>query len=311
MENNVLKDAKKLFSKLGMRLFIGTIINTVAQFGALAVFGAMTQAIPSLAESAEAAFIATMLPVYVIGLPATIFMIKRIPVQEQPVEKKKMSAVQILIAICMSYFLTILGNVFGLAMTTVIGFLKNGEVGNVLATATAGVNPIVLFIFVGVCAPIFEELLFRKFFMDRIAQYGEGVAIVMSGALFALFHGNLNQFVYAFLLGCFFGFVYMKTRNVVYPILMHAGVNVVGTVISTVYLQYSDVAVIDIGFSVLVFGMLIVGLISWIRSVKKFKLQPAEVAIEKGKKFSTCMLNVGMILFCAIWILTMIVQLLA
>lgn len=311
MENNVLKDAKKVFSKLGMRLFIGSIINTVAQLVALAVFGAMTQVYPALAESAEVAFLATMLPVYFVGFPIMFFMIKRIPVQTQPVEKKKMSAVQVLIAICMSYFLTILGNVFGLAMTTVIGILKNGEVANVFANATAGVNPIVLFVIVGVCAPVFEELLFRKLFMDRIVQYGEGVAIVMSGALFALFHGNLNQFVYAFLLGCFFGFVYMKTRNIVYPMLMHAGVNIMGSVISTIAIQYSDVAIISVGFSILVVGMLIVGLIFWLISVKKITIQPAEVTIEKGKKFSTCILNVGMILFCIIWIVTMIIQLLA
>lgn len=330
MENNVLKDAKKLFSKLGMRLFVGTIILTIISIVGSAVFQVVLESNPALAENADVVFLMTMLPNFIIGYPAILWMLSRIPVQAQPAEQKKMSVGQVLVAICMSYFITMVANWIGLLITGLVGKLKGGEVSNVLMDITAGVSSIWIFLIVAVAAPVVEELIFRKFFLDRIAQYGEGIAIVMSGILFGLFHGNLNQFAYAFGLGCFFAFVYMKTRKVLYPILLHMGVNFWGTFVSSLVLKYGNAELLEasadveaavmnnptgtaitLGFTVCTYTILIIGLVCWIKARKKFKLEAGEIVIPKGKKFSTCILNVGMILFCAIWIVTMIAQLFA
>ena len=45
--------------------------------------------------------------------------------------------------------------------------------------------------------------------------------MLFSGLMFGLFHGNLNQFVYAFVLGLCFGFIYVKTGNIRYTIGLH------------------------------------------------------------------------------------------
>lgn len=330
MEKNVLKDAKKMFSKLGMRFFIGTMILTVLSIITKAVFQGVLTSNPALAENPDVIFLLTLLPNFIIGYPAMIWMLSRIPVPGQKAEQKKMSAGQVFVAICMSYFITIVANWIGLFITNLIGMLKNDSVSNVFADLTSGVHPILLFIFVVVAAPVVEEVMFRKLFMDRVVQYGEGLAILMTGTLFGLFHGNLNQFAYAFGLGCFFGFVYVKTRNVLYPIALHMGVNFLGSFVSSLMLKYgnndllqagADVeaaiannlsgTIVTLSFTVMVYVLLIIGLVCWIKSRKKFKLEAAEIAIPKGKKFTTCVLNVGMSLFFAIWIYTMIVQLLA
>ena len=67
------------------------------------------------------------------------------------------------------------------------------------------------FIIAVLIAPTAEELLFRKLLTERIVKYGELAAVLASGLFFGLFHGNLNQFSYAFLLGLFLGFIYVKT----------------------------------------------------------------------------------------------------
>lgn len=330
MEKNVLKDAKKMFSKLGMRFFIGTMILTVLSIITKAVFQGVLTSNPALAENPDVIFLLTLLPNFIIGYPAMIWMLSRIPVPGQKAEQKKMSAGQVFVAICMSYFITIVANWIGLFITNLIGMLKNDSVSNVFADLTSGVHPILLFIFVVVAAPVVEEVMFRKLFMDRVVQYGEGLAILMTGTLFGLFHGNLNQFAYAFGLGCFFGFVYVKTRNVLYPIALHMGVNFLGSFVSSLMLKYgnndllqagADVeaaiannlsgTIVTLSFTVMFYVLLIIGLVCWIKSRKKFKLEAGEIVIPKGKKFATCILNVGMILYCAIWIYTMIVQLLA
>jgi len=46
---------------------------------------------------------------------------------------------------------------------------------------------------VSIGAPVCEELIFRKMLVTRALKYGEGVAILLSGLVFGLFHGDLNQ----------------------------------------------------------------------------------------------------------------------
>ena len=65
---------------------------------------------------------------------------------------------------------------------------------------------IVTFLYMVICAPILEEYIFRKLIVDRTVKYGQGVAVVLSGLMFGLFHGNLNQFAYAFYWECFWHF---------------------------------------------------------------------------------------------------------
>lgn len=79
-------------------------------------------------------------------------------------------------------------------------------------------------------APIVEELLYRKMLIDRIAAYGDGVSVVVSGLLFGLAHGNFSQFFYAFGLGALFAYVYIKTGHIGYTIGFHMFFNLIGGV---------------------------------------------------------------------------------
>ena len=67
--------------------------------------------------------------------------------------------------------------------------------------------------FLVIVGPIFEEWLFRKQLIDHTRKYGEKTAILLSGLAFGLFHMNLFQFFYAFLLGLMFGYVYTRTSS--------------------------------------------------------------------------------------------------
>ena len=101
-------------------------------------------------------------------------------------------------------------NLMGNAITTIIGILKGNEVNNGVVGVILEGNMLINFVSMVILAPIVEELVFRKLIIDRTAKYGQTVAIIASGLMFGLFHGNLNQFAYALVLGCFFC-IYLST----------------------------------------------------------------------------------------------------
>lgn len=64
-----------------------------------------------------------------------------------------------------------------------------------------------MFLYASILAPIGEELLFRGFVLRTLRPYGKRFAILGSAFLFGLFHGNLLQTPYAFLMGLVLGYV--------------------------------------------------------------------------------------------------------
>lgn len=98
-------------------------------------------------------------------------------------------------------------------------------------------NPVLFFVFSVLCAPLYEELLFRKLLADRAGRDGRKIALVLCGLMFGAFHGNLNQFVYATGLGLFFGFLYIRTGKLRYTVILHMLVNFMGSIAGTVILK--------------------------------------------------------------------------
>ena len=232
----------------------------------------------------------------------------------------------------MCFALMYCGNLVGTLITTVVGALKGSAVDNALMTYATGSNMIVTFLYMVICAPILEEYIFRKLIVDRTVKYGQGVAVVLSGLMFGLFHGNLNQFAYAFLLGMFLAFLYVKTGELKVTIGLHMCINFMGAVVSVLLLkaihleEYQEVimngadsqAVMDymmkylpgwIGYMIYVLfilAVLVTGIVLFIVYRKKLKLEPGQIA--KGRRFKTVIGNPGMICYCVFWIAMIIIQ---
>ena len=62
-----------------------------------------------------------------------------------------------------------------------------------------------------------------------------------------------------------------------------------------------------------ILGVMIAGIVLLIVNLvkKRFTLNSGEIVIPKGKRFSTVILNAGMIVYCIIWIAMIIAQLFA
>ena len=86
-------------------------------------------------------------------------------------------------------------------------------------------------LFVGILAPILEELFYRKLVIDRLRVFGDLPAILLSGVTFGLIHGNFEQLFYATAVGLVFAYIYLNTGHVRYTMLLHMVINLVGGVL--------------------------------------------------------------------------------
>ncbi len=327
-QEDMIKSARKQFSRIGLMFFLGTIIINVVQILSSVIVTAID---PELVSSTAGSLLVTMIPMYAIAMPLMGFLISRIPAQK--IAPKKMSAGKWLIAFLICYGGMYASNIIGLILTQMIGILKGSPVTNVMPEIVMDSNILVNFFLMVICAPVAEEILFRKLLVDRMVKYGEATAVLFSGLMFALFHGNLNQFVYAFTLGIFFGFIYVKTGNIRYTIYLHMLINFLGSIPGVLLLNWlgedflnalNDPVLLMAYITEHLGGMLvyclyafamvavaICGLVLFFVNLKKVHFLPGEVTIPKGKRFSTTVLNVGMVLYFIFWIVFIVLMLFA
>lgn len=84
----------------------------------------------------------------------------------------------------------------------------------------------------GLLVPAAEELIFRGLIYRRMKhQLPVWAAVFFSGALFALYHGNMIQIIFAFPMALALALVYEKGGLLVYPILFHMGANLVAVLL--------------------------------------------------------------------------------
>lgn len=84
-----------------------------------------------------------------------------------------------------------------------------------------------MFLGVGILGPMAEELAFRGLFFRRIRDYlNVSWGILISAAVFGIYHGNVVQFVFALLMGLVFAALYERYQTLWAPILAHVAVNV-------------------------------------------------------------------------------------
>ena len=78
------------------------------------------------------------------------------------------------------------------------------------ALGTADADTASMFLYIGIAAPIAEELLFRGVLLRSVAPYGRKLAVFASALLFGLFHANPIQTPYAFLVGLVLGYAALE-----------------------------------------------------------------------------------------------------
>ncbi|WVZ25611.1 hypothetical protein V8G54_004155 [Vigna mungo] len=76
---------------------------------------------------------------------------------------------------------------------------------------------------VSVCAPVWEEIVFRGFLLPSLTKYMPvWCAILVSSIAFALAHFNIQRMLPLIFLGMVMGVIYTRSRNLLPPMLLHS-----------------------------------------------------------------------------------------
>lgn len=77
-----------------------------------------------------------------------------------------------------------------------------------------------------------EEMIFRGYLMGSLRPYGDGIALVLSAFVFGLFHGNVLQIPFAFILGLVLGWMVIQTGSIWTAVVLHFGNNLMSVLLS-------------------------------------------------------------------------------
>ena len=180
-------------------------------------------------------FALIVISVDIIGFPLILGLTKHIP--KRVIQKQKFGFFKFLPYIFMIFGIMVPGAVVGYVVNSLFTVPFGGTPTNVVSELLNGSAPLPRILVVGILAPIFEELIFRKVLIDRLSRYSRFLAIIVSGLFFGLFHGNFTQFFYAAGLGFLFAFLYTKTGKIHLTIILHMLINMMSSVVVTTLAQ--------------------------------------------------------------------------
>ena len=304
---------KKFFSKIGANYLILGIMAIVLQIILVNIISVTN---PEYLHDINIVTVISSLCNYILPFPIFYWLMKKL--DDVEIEKAGVSAKTFILYTGITITLMWIGNTAGLIITMLLSGAIQNDIANPVQELINSANIWINLVIISIFAPICEEILFRKFLIDRTIKYGAKVSIILSAVLFAFFHGNLNQFFYAFLMGGFFAYVYIKTGKITYTIILHAIVNIMGSVVSlilansvtNIQINPNPIdAVIIIGYAVIILSFLIIGLYG-LTKIKKARFNGSKTQINLKNPFKTVYLNIGMILFILFFIGEMVYQIL-
>ena len=147
-----------------------------------------------------------------------------------------------------------------------LGFSALAEMQNASQT---GIRSVSMMVYSGICAPLFEEIVFRGFVFRKLQPFGVKFALIISSLLFACAHGNLIQSPFAFATGMLLGLVAYR-YGLKWAIITHV-INNLGLSIGLQLLsqKIAWIPFLTVGLAVIgLIGLILIGmrpLINWWR----------------------------------------------
>ena len=134
------------------------------------------------------------------------------------IKKPSTSGVLIITLLGLVYIVT-----FIMAQTGVIDFFKLlGYDGSMNQLTINNFGQYLMLVWaLAVLPAIVEELLFRGVIFHGFLKYGKVAAVIASSVLFSLMHLSPSQTFAQFAFGIILALVYLGTKNLVYPIILH------------------------------------------------------------------------------------------
>ena len=271
---------------------------------------------PHLLSTWWISWVLSIIPLYTAGLGILWLVIRRVPVFPHntdyavgitaSADKPRFGLGHWLILLVIAFGCMTAGGLVGNAIMSILSAVMDYDYANALGNMVSSSPVWVTFVGACICAPLGEELLFRKLLIDRTRRFGDLPSILVSGLLFGLFHGNLFQFFYAAAVGMVLAYVYTRTGKYWWCVAMHAAFNFVGSIITPALagLLPADMISFENLLQPLIYllllawqnGVLIAGIILFCVLFSRRKLSRGSDPLCRDNATSLVLGNVGMIL---------------
>lgn len=136
--------------------------------------------------------------------------------------------------------------------TSVLGIDQGSENTAEIVNLTR-MNPL-FFIIPVLTAPILEELIFRKIIFGSLyKRMNFFFAVLLSSLLFGVLHLDLQHLLIYFAMGIALAYIYVKTKRIIVPILVHMGMNAI-VIAGQLLIDPEDLEQIQQEVSLILFG---------------------------------------------------------
>ena len=313
---------RRQFSYVGFTASAFMLITLAAQLAAIALVNLLDPVLGDFIDfyGTTGRMLMSAIPMYLVAFPAAAGLVRLIPRCGAP-EREQWGFSKFAACFVIAMGIGLAGNILG----RLVGLFSPGgtdsaDLENMLLNSNMWLNMLITVIM----APVVEELFFRKLIMDRLLGYGQKAAVIVSGLMFGMAHGNFSQFFYAFGIGVLWAYVYAKTGKIGYTIGFHMIFNLLGGIFAVelskgvqglsegpwVLRQLEQLAGIDFNWlitaisSVLTLAYVMFMAACLIAAVtllivyrRRIVFCPGERPLGKGKAFRTVVLNMGMIVY--------------
>ncbi|HPR39580.1 MAG TPA: type II CAAX endopeptidase family protein [Oscillospiraceae bacterium] len=150
-----------------------------------------------------------------------------------------------------------------------------------------------------VAPALIEELTFRGIVMQSLRRFGDIFALVTSSLLFGIFHMNLMQMPFAFLLGLAMGYFVMRTGSLWVSIGIHFLNNLVSVVLDLCYgaMIYKNFVLLSLTWSLLTLALGGLALaLMLMRHQDIFRFETPQCVLSPGKRTRSLLLAPMMVI---------------
>lgn len=307
---------RKRFSRIGLNYFVYFGVTILLQL----LIGLLIRVTDfKLPENLRwMSLFLSVAPMYLIAMPLTAWLFGKIPEAEKRPEQK-LGAEKFWVIFIIGISAMEIGNLIGQGFMLAVKYFTGIEADFKLQEIIMNTDIWVVFVVVVLIGPAIEEFLFRRLLIDRIRMYGEGTAVLVSGLIFGVAHGNFYQFFYAFALGAILAYVYCKTSRLRYTVIMHMMINS-SSVILLILMKFPGISqimnseiiterqvlaalpgtILILLYELAALGMTIAGIVLFICCFKKITFEKGKIALSGFRRIQTAFFNMGMILLLAI-----------
>lgn len=142
---------------------------------------------------------------------------------------------------------------------------------SMIAYGSATVFSVIIYLIRTTILPaFFEEFLFRGIILGNMRRFGNGFAIFVSAFLFGIFHGNLRQIPFAFLVGLVLGYIVVRTNNIWITIAIHFFNNAFAS-LPEIARPLLSTATYNILYDSIFYGMFILGALAALFLLLRFR----------------------------------------